>query len=134
MKLCFPVIIDEGLNSRIYGHFSSAPMFVVVDTDTRQTTAIANCDRDNPYGGCSPFMALRAQKIDGIVVDGISDDALRTMNMAGFRVYEAQSSTVLENIELFMEKTFPELLVQNSHLEGTCSGKDACDHKCSHEH
>ncbi len=109
-------------------------MFVVVDTDNRQITAISNCDPGNPYRGCNPFMALRGQKVEGIVVDGIGDDALRTMNMAGFRVYQAQSSTVLENLEALIDKTFPEILLQNSHLEGTCSGRDVCTHECNHEH
>ncbi len=31
MKICFPVEQHEGLESQVYGHFGSAPSFVVVD-------------------------------------------------------------------------------------------------------
>jgi predicted Fe-Mo cluster-binding NifX family protein len=48
MKVCFPVIDDAGMESTIYGHFASAPLFVIIDTDTRHCSVIANCDRDNP--------------------------------------------------------------------------------------
>ncbi len=34
MKICFPVQENEGLGSRVYNHFGSAPMFIVVDTET----------------------------------------------------------------------------------------------------
>ena len=33
MKVCFAVEINHGIESAIYGHFGSAPHFVMVDTD-----------------------------------------------------------------------------------------------------
>ena len=94
MKLCFPIITGAGMESTIYGHFASAPWFLIVDTEIRQTYVLANCDEKNLYAGCNPFMALRDLNLDGIVVGGIGDDALRTMNMCGFRVYQAMSASV----------------------------------------
>ena len=35
MKVCFPTETLQGLDSRVYGHFGSAPGFVIVDTGTR---------------------------------------------------------------------------------------------------
>jgi predicted Fe-Mo cluster-binding NifX family protein len=67
-------------------------------------------------------MALRDQKLDGIVVGGIGDDALRTMNMCGCRVFQAQSTSVRENVDLFLQQALPELEAMNSELEGTCAG------------
>ena len=32
MKVCFPVQKDEGIESQVYNHFGSAPVFIVVDT------------------------------------------------------------------------------------------------------
>ena len=29
MKMCFPVESDQGLESKVFGHFGSAPVFVV---------------------------------------------------------------------------------------------------------
>ena len=133
MKICFPVATDEGLDSVIYGHFASAPQFVVIDTETRQSSAIANCDQENPYGGCNPFAALRGQQLDGIVVDGIGDESVRVMNMCGFRVYQAQSPAVAENVALREKDMLAEVTVQESHLEGRCSDSGGT-HTCSHSH
>ena len=32
MKVCFPVQKNEGVESTVYNHFGSAPLFVLVDT------------------------------------------------------------------------------------------------------
>jgi len=131
MKLCFPVVTGEGMDSAIYGHFASAPWFLIVDTGSRQTYVIANCAEKELYGGCNPFMALRDRHLDGIVVGGIGDDALRTMNMCGFRVYQANSASVRENVELFEEQALTELEVLNSHLEGSCTDREG-ERTCGH--
>lgn len=133
MKVCFPVIANEGLESTIYGHFASAPRFVIVDTGSEETYDIVNCDLKKPYAGSSPFLALRGRQLDGIVVDGIGDDALQTMHLCGFRVYQAQSASVRENVELFERQELPELEVQNSHLEGTCPDQEE-GRSCGHCH
>jgi len=36
MKVGFPVELDEGMESKVYGHFGSAPAFVVVDTEKKE--------------------------------------------------------------------------------------------------
>lgn len=133
MKLCFPVVTDEGMESKIYGHFASAPLFVIVDTLTRQSDVIANCDQGNPYGGCSPFSALNGRQLDGIIVGGIGDESVRVMNMCGFKVFQAHSPAVAENVALFEENGLPEVTVQQSHLEGRCSSGEGA-HACSHQH
>ena len=133
MKLCFPVVIGKGMDSTIYGHFASAPWFLIVDTGSSQSYVIANCDEKNLYAGCNPFLALRERHLDGIVVGGIGDDALRTMNMCGFRVYQAKSDSVQENVELFEQQALTEVELQNSHLEGSCADQ-AGERTCGHCH
>ncbi len=136
MKLCFPVIKDSGMESIIYGHFASSPLFLVVDTDTRQTSAIPNCDPHNPYQGCNPFCALRGRQLDAIIAGGMGDDSLRTMHLCGFRVFEAQSESIVENITLFENRDLAESVIMDSHLEGRCSGSGDSDsgnsHGCGH--
>ena len=124
MKLCFPVITDVGLDSTIYGHFASAPSFLIVDTENMESYLLSNCDPDNIYAGCNPFLALRGQKLDAIVVGGIGDDALRTMNMCGFRVFRAESASVRENIALCEQQALFELELLHSDLEGPCDGHE----------
>jgi predicted Fe-Mo cluster-binding NifX family protein len=131
MNICFPVKSDQGLGSEIYGHFASAPFFLVVDTDGKTCSIIANCSPDSPFAGCNPFSALRGRQLDGIVVDAIGDDAVRTMNLCGFTVYHAGSTSVSENIESFANGDLSEVLVQQSHLEGRCTAAES-GHGCNH--
>jgi predicted Fe-Mo cluster-binding NifX family protein len=133
MKLCFPIATGEGMDSTIYGHFASTPWFLIVDTGSRQSYVIANCDENSLYAGCNPLMALRDRQLDGIVVGGIGDDALRTMNMCGFKVYQANSASVRENVELFEQQALAEIEPQNSHLEGSCADRDG-EQTCGHCH
>jgi predicted Fe-Mo cluster-binding NifX family protein len=132
MKVCFPVLKDDGLQSTMYGHFASAPLFLEVDTDTGQASAIPNCDKFNPDAGCDPFKALAGRQLDGVVVGGLGDNLLEMLNMMGFRVYEAQTESVEENVELFGKQELPEMEKQNSAEAGRCgdeSGESSCgDH------
>jgi hypothetical protein len=68
MKICFPAQKDDGLNSTVYNHFGSAPLFVVVDTETNGLATINNQDLHHSHGSCNPMKALDNQKIDAIVV------------------------------------------------------------------
>lgn len=135
MKICFPIGADAGPNSTIYGHFASAPQFLILDTEQETTSLVANCDADDPLARCNPFLALQGRPLDGIVVDGIGDDALRTMQLCGFRVFAANSAVVRDNLDPFAAQQLEELQVQDSHLEGSCSDQGGgCTHGCSHGH
>jgi len=101
MKICFPVSKNEGLESRVFGHFSSAPKFVVVDTGTRQVMEILNRDRRHEHGACRPLKALGGNAFDAIVVAGIGSGALSGLTRAGLTVYMAQGATISENVEKF---------------------------------
>lgn len=131
MKICFPAIEDAGMKSEIYGHFASAPHFIIIDTDSRLSSVIANSDPGNPFAGCNPFSALSRQQLDGIIVGGIGDESVRVMNICGFKVYQAASASVAENVALFEGNGLPEVAVQQSHLEGRCSAGES-GHTCDH--
>jgi predicted Fe-Mo cluster-binding NifX family protein len=133
MKLCFPVATDAGLESALYGHFASAPLYVMIDTDTGCATAVANYDQLEPHAGCNPFKALINRQLDGVIVGGIGDGFLKMLNLLGLRVYQAQSESVKDNIELFKQNALDELQVQDSELEGMCSGSEG-EHHCNHTH
>ncbi len=44
MKLCFPIQHDQTLDSEVFGHFGSAPAFMLVDTNTAAVEIIDNAD------------------------------------------------------------------------------------------
>ncbi|MBN1971437.1 MAG: NifB/NifX family molybdenum-iron cluster-binding protein [Candidatus Delongbacteria bacterium] len=85
-KVAFPVEIDNGLDSYVYGHFGSAPMFVVVDIDSKSTILINNSE-EHEHGQCNPVRNFASTKIDAIVTGGIGSGAIMKLNNAGIKVY-----------------------------------------------
>jgi predicted Fe-Mo cluster-binding NifX family protein len=126
MKICFPVQTNEGLSSIVYGHFGSAPIFLVLDTDTNAVSAINNRDQHHVHGACNPMKALDNQQVDAIVVGGIGAGALTRLNQMGIRVHRAQAETVAENVSLFNNTSLPELTLQG------CCGGHSKDGGCAH--
>jgi predicted Fe-Mo cluster-binding NifX family protein len=126
MKICFPAQKNDGLDSAVYNHFGSAPIFVVVDTDTDNVTAINNRDQHHTHGACNPMKALDNQKVDAIVVGGIGAGALNRLNQMGIIVHRSQASTIRENLAMFASKTLPELTLQG------CCGGHSNDGGCAH--
>ncbi len=124
MKVCFPVLKAEGMESIVYGHFGSAKAFVVVDTETKSVATIKNKDEHHAHGMCNPLRAFDGNKIDVIVVEGIGAGALMKLKNSGIRVYRALTQSVKENIELLIGKQLPEFSMNR-----TCAGhKGGCGH------
>lgn len=126
MKVCFPVVEDQGLASQVHGHFGSAPGFLVVDIKTDEITAIKNGDQVHAHGACNPVAGLAGHQVDVIVVDGIGGGALRKLNDAGLRVFQAHEGTIAENVQLFKANGLPE------YLPGHTCGGHGHSNGCSH--
>ena len=114
MKVGFPVERDEGLESMVYGHFGSAPAFVVVDTDKNEVRTIQNQDLNHIHGACNPIRALDGQQLDSLIVGGIGGGALMKLNDLGIKVYGAGARKVKENLKLFKEDSLQELARDHS--------------------
>ena len=127
MKICFPVSANQGLQSPVYGHFGSAPMFLLVDSEERSVAAVLNRDTDHQHGACSPLKALGGHKVEAVVVGGIGAGALNGLHQAGCKVYQATAGTVSANLDGFLERQLAELTPAQ-----TCSGHQL--HHCgSHQ-
>jgi len=122
MKVGFAVQVNEGLDSMVYGHFGSAPAFVIVDTDLKQVSAVENNNAHHEHGACNPMMALGGNNIDAMVVGGIGPGAIMKLNAMGVKVYRAGAPTVNENISLLGENRLLELSMNDSCQEhgGQC--------------
>ena len=114
MKIGFPVASDEGMESAVYGHFGSAPAFVVVDTEKNEVRSIRNQDLHHVHGACNPIQALDGQMLDLLIVGGIGGGALGKLNALGIKVYGAVAGTVKENLALFRENGLQELSKDHS--------------------
>jgi predicted Fe-Mo cluster-binding NifX family protein len=125
MRICFPVHKDLGTSSTIADNFSSAPLFVIVDTELNHSSTIVNRDPDRADGGCNPFKALVGRALDGIVVDNVGDEMVLVMSMAGHHLFQAVSASVSENLALFVQGHLPEIQVMNRYVEGRYYTPDA---------
>jgi predicted Fe-Mo cluster-binding NifX family protein len=90
MKVGFAVQFNEGLESMVYGHFGSAPAFIIVDTDLKQVSAVDNNNAHHVHGACNPVMALGGNNIDAMVVGGMPG-AIMKLNAMGVKVYGERS-------------------------------------------
>ena len=124
MKVCFPTEKLQGIESMLYGHFGSAPGFVIVDMQTAELDEIHNADQHHTHGMCQPLVALGGRKVDGVVVGGIGMGALTKLQSMGIRVYRGFEGTVRENLDMIRTGKLPEMSPEH-----TCAGHgDGCAH------
>jgi predicted Fe-Mo cluster-binding NifX family protein len=114
MKVCFAVEKDEGINSAVYGHFGSAPVFVMVDTESGSVVSVGNRDMIHVHGACNPIAAIGGKGVEAVVVGGIGAGALNRLNAEGIQVYASRAETVSKNIDLLKEGKLPALTLQHS--------------------
>jgi predicted Fe-Mo cluster-binding NifX family protein len=124
MQICIPVIEDRGLDSRVSGHFGSAPAFMIVDTESLVCRAIGNNNQHHAHGMCQPLAALAGETVDGIVVGGIGMGALMKLQAAGITVFRAEHPTVAQAISAYKEGR-----LQPVSQDGACAG-----HHGHHQH
>jgi len=117
MRIAFPVQEDRGLESPVYGHFGSAPLFVVLDSGSGAFQSIGNTDAHHMHGECQPIKALGGTPVDLVVVGGIGAGALMKLQGLGIKVFRAIEGSVNENLELLNSNKLPEFVV-----DMTCAG------------
>jgi predicted Fe-Mo cluster-binding NifX family protein len=126
MKIAFPVQMDEGLDSPVYGHFGSAPCFVILDSASEVYETIGNNDAHHAHGQCQPMKALAGNPVDAVVVGGIGGGALMRLQSQGIRVFRAVEGSVKQNLEFILSGKLPEFspnMTCAGHQEqGGCQG------------
>ena len=132
MNICIPVNEDLGLQSPVCAHFGSAPLFLIVDTDTDACRAVVNQHAVHAHGMCQPLAALSKEQLDGIVVGGIGMGALMKLKASNIEVFLSKYSTVDETIAAYKTGSLQPMTPQN-----TCAGhghgpQGRARHGCGH--
>lgn len=99
MNICIPVEDDRGLDSPVCAHFGSAPLFMIVDTETRSCRALPNTNQHHGHGMCMPLASLDGEKVDALVVGGIGMGALNKLQARGINVFLSDRPTVREAVD-----------------------------------
>ena len=126
MKIAFPTQEDLGIDSRIFNHFGSAGIFIIVDTETGGIESSANLDMEHQHGQCQPLKALGGNTVDAVAVCGIGKGALDKLRGSGIKVYRATEGSVNDNLNLVKSGLLPEF-----ETEHTCAGHGIMG-KCIH--
>ena len=124
MRICFPVTENSGLESPVFNHFGSAPMFLLIDVDSGAITEQKNLDLGHGHGQCQPLKALAGQQVDAIVVGGIGRGALAGLQRSGLKVFQAVTGTVSDSLKAIQTGALPEMS-----LDQVCGG-----HGTQHRH
>ncbi|MBE6049909.1 MAG: metalloregulator ArsR/SmtB family transcription factor [Clostridium sp.] len=114
MKICFPVKENLGMESVPYGHFGTAPMFVVCDLEKGEVRNINNGDLGHEHGHCQPMKALSYETVDAVVVGGIGRGAIMGLNERGIKVFKAIDGTIKENIDAYKAGKLVEFSMEHS--------------------
>ena len=101
MNICIPVLEDKGLESPVSAHFGSAPLFMIVDTESGSCRSITNGNAHHGHGMCQPLQSLAGESVDGMVVGGIGMGALGRLQAANIRVYLSELPTVNATLAAF---------------------------------
>lgn len=102
MKVCIPTSEDRGLAGLPYGHFGSAPYFLLYDTESKQAETIDNRDQHHVHGACNPLRALIGARIDALIVGGIGARAIAGLNGMGARVYCSVPGSIEDNLRFLV--------------------------------
>lgn len=109
MNICIPITRDNGIQSQVSFHFGSAPIFMVVDTESESCRTITNCNLHHDHGMCQPLGQLAGENLDAMVVGGIGMGALGKLKAANIRVYLSEYPTVEETVAAFRKGTLREV-------------------------
>ena len=118
MRICFPVKNNEGVKSVPYGHFGTAPTFVICDLEKDEATTVGNGDLGHEHA----IKALSGEVVDAVVVGGIGAGAISKLNSMGIKVYKAIDGDIEANLEALKKGELKEF--SSTH---TCN-----HHGCSH--
>jgi predicted Fe-Mo cluster-binding NifX family protein len=117
MNICIPVNEDLGLESPVCGHFGSAPLFMIVDTETSVCSTVVNSNQGHQHGMCQPLKSLAGLDFDALVVGGIGMGALSKLMAGNIKVFLAQQETVGLTVESYKTGQLKPVTP-----EGTCAG------------
>ena len=122
MRICIPTENNNGLQSVVYGHFGSAPYFIIYDTENKNIEVINNRDEHHEHGQCNPLLAFSRTPIDMLVTGGIGLRALEKLNAGGIRAFRTTiEKTVSDVIARYDENSLPEIT-----LNDACSHHHVC--------
>jgi len=107
MKICIPVVAQQGLNSPISSHFGQANSFAMFDEETQQLTFFNNTGQHHD-GALTPAEIIRQAGAQVVLCGGLGVKAVRLFEQAGIHVYNQADGTVADVLAAYQAGRLPE--------------------------
>lgn len=120
MKLCIPVTEMNGVNSSMSGHFGSAPIFLVYDTDSGKMNPVSNKTSEHEHGACMPVPTMVSAGVNVVLCGGMGARAAMLLANSGIKAFRVTAKTAGEAIELYNNGTMEEITASNACMHHTC--------------
>lgn len=93
MKICIPVMGENGLDERVGGHFGKSPAYVIFDSDTKDVITIKNTSEH--LGGIGyPPEILAKNGVNVVVCSALGPKAVDMLASFNIKVYVGASGSV----------------------------------------
>jgi predicted Fe-Mo cluster-binding NifX family protein len=107
MKICIPILENNGFKSTVSSHFGRANSFAIVDDDTDEIRFIHNTGQHHG-GGMTPAELIRNEGVHVVLCGGLGVKAVRLFEQQGIHVYNQASGTVAEALKAYKAGALPE--------------------------
>ena len=97
MKVCIPTLDSRGLGAAVASHFGSAPVFTLVDVETRRTDVLPNDEED--HTGCHSSGRLRRLGVDAVICRGMGRRAFARFAEDGIAVFVVTDANVTSAVD-----------------------------------
>ncbi|GAB4239751.1 MAG: NifB/NifX family molybdenum-iron cluster-binding protein [Acidobacteriota bacterium] len=131
MKIVIPVREDRGLDSTVFHHFGSAPVWLVVDTSTGALSSIPRAGAREGNYGCGSVEQLVSLGIDAVVTGGIGPRALARLEAADILVFEGPEGTVRDALEALRTRGLPQWDAERECSRDHGAGCGGADRGCT---
>jgi len=124
MRICIPVAKDENQNDIINKDFENTTSYMIVDTQTSQSTVLNEHDLKTIYDADNPLEALLKAGIDSIITPIIRSAAFVILKKrTEIQVFTSITDNIKENIELLMAGKLLELTDDGLMFTMSCAGE-----------
>ncbi len=115
MKIAIPSENTNGLESRLSGHFGSAPFFAIYDAEKDAVDFRENHHEEHIHGNCQPTAELSALGVGAIVCGGMGIRAINRFHELNIKVYHIGNATaVIDVVRMWKSRTLAELTAENA--------------------
>jgi len=98
----------------VYGHFGSAPYFIIYDDQKDEMEGLDKSNQHHQHGNCHPIEAIGEKKVNFVVCRGMGARAIQGLNAVGIKVFVSRTNTVDETIRAYKENALTEMTLDDS--------------------